>query len=144
MVDYKINSLLRRVIRFTIVGAISTIVNYVCFILLYKVFQFHYILSSSIGYVIGLLLGYSINKNWTFINKVVIGKSYIFQYSSAQIVALIFCQALLFFLVEFLGIDPLLANVIALAFATVVSFLLIDICVFKPMNKKIISNSRLP
>jgi len=101
-------------------------------------------LSSSIGYVIGLLLGYSLNKNWTFIKKVVIGKSYILQYSIAQIVALIFCQALLFYLVEFLRIDPLLANVISLAFATIVSFLLIDMFVFKPMNKKVISNSRLP
>jgi len=140
MVDNKINDLLGRVIRFSVVGTVSTAANYICFVLLYKVLQLHYVSSSSIGYVIGLLLGYSLNKNWTFIKKVAIGKSYIFQYSTAQIAALIFCQALLFYLVEFFRIDPLLANVIALAVGAIVSFLLIDIFVFKPMNKKVLSN----
>ena len=141
---YKINSLLKRIIRFSVVGLMSTGVNYACFVLLYKVLQLHYILSSSIGYIIGLLLGYILNKNWTFIKKVDIDKSYIFQYSIAQIMALVFCQALLFYLVEFLRFGPLWANVIALAFAAIVSFLLIDIFVFKPSNKTDISNTRQP
>lgn len=140
--NYKINSLLQRISRFTIVGAISTGVNYGCFVLLYTTVQLHYILSSSIGYIIGLLLGYSLNKNWTFIKKVNHDKSYIIQYTIAQIMALIFCQALLFFLVEFLLFGPLVANIIALAVAAIVSFLLIDIFVFKPMHKKTISNTR--
>lgn len=144
MANYKIKSLLKRIIRFSIVGVISTGVNYACFLLLYKVFQLHYILSSSIGYIIGLLLGYIVNKNWTFVKKVDIDKSYILQYSIAQIMALIFCQALLFYLVEFLLFGPLLANVIALAFAAIVSFLLIDILVFRPSNKTNISNTKQP
>jgi len=135
MTDYKIDSLLQRIIRFSIVGGISTVVNYTCFILIYKVLQLHYILSSSIGYIIGLLVGYSLNKNWTFVKKVIIGKSYFFQYSIAQIMGLIFCQILLYILVEAFKIDPLLANVIAIGFAAIVSFLLIDLLVFKSMEK---------
>lgn len=91
-----------------------------------------------------MLLGYIVNKNWTFVKKVDIDKSYILQYSIAQIMALIFCQALLFYLVEFLLFGPLLANVIALAFAAIVSFLLIDILVFRPSNKTNISNTKQP
>ena len=135
MIDDKIDSLLKRVIRFSIVGGLSTVVNYACFFFMYKVLQFHYISSSSIGYIIGLLVGYGLNKNWTFIKKVLVGKSYLFQYSMAQIMGLIFCQILLYILVETFKIDPLLANIIAIGFATIVSFLLIDLFVFKSMGK---------
>ena len=138
----KINSLLKRGIGFAVVGLVSTLVNYGCFVVMYRLLQFHYILSSTIGYIIGLLLGYSLNKNWTFSRKTVVGKSYIFPYSVAQIAALFFCQALLFCLVEFLQMDPLLANIVALAFAALLSFLLIDIYVFKPINKIHKSNVR--
>jgi|TARA_B100001964_G_scaffold220119_1_gene262862 putative flippase GtrA len=135
MIDDKIDSLLKRVIRFSIVGGLSTVVNYACFFFMYKVLQFHYIFSSSIGYIIGLLVGYGLNKNWTFVKKVLVGKSYLFQYSMAQIMGLIFCQILLYILVETFKIDPLLANIIAIGFATIVSFLLIDLFVFKSMGK---------
>jgi putative flippase GtrA len=53
----------------------------------------------------------------------------------AQIMGLIFCQILLYILVETFKIDPLLANIIAIGFATIVSFLLIDLFVFKSMGK---------
>ena len=106
MIKCKNNRLLSRIIRFSIVGGISTIVNYGCFVFIYKSLQFHYIFSSSTGYIIGLLFGYYLNKKLTFFRKVIKGKSYIAKYSIAQLVGLMFCQALLLALVEFLYFNP--------------------------------------
>lgn len=126
-----LKNLITRLYRFSIVGIISTAINYICFLLLYKTFFFHYILSSTIGYLIGLLLGYFINKNWTFVEKIEIKESYIVKYFFAQIIGLVICQLILLTLVEMLLLNPLLANFFALAIATIVCFILIDSYVFR-------------
>ena len=87
----------------------------------------HYIFSSSTGYLIGLLFGYYFNKYWTFNEKVMIGKLYIVKYSIAQLLGLIFSQLLLYFFVESLYLNPLLANGISIGFAAILSFILIDV-----------------
>ena len=94
-----------RIIRFSIVGGISTIINYSCFLTIYKLFKLHYIFSSSTGYLIGLLFGYYFNKYWTFNEKVMIGKLYIVKYSIAQLLGLIFSQLLLYIFVESLYLN---------------------------------------
>ena len=66
--------------KFGIVGMLSTIFNYSIFAFLYKIISVYYIVSSVIGYVSGLLLGYLLNKNWTFVSQVDKSKSYIIGY----------------------------------------------------------------
>ena len=63
--------------KFGVVGIFSTIFNYGVFAFLFKVISVYYIVSSVTGYVAGLLLGYLLNKNWTFIAQVDKSKSYI-------------------------------------------------------------------
>ena len=140
MIKCKYNRLLSRIIGFSIVGGVSTIINYASFVFMYKALQFHYIFSSSVGYLIGLLLGYYLNKNWIFFQKVIIGKSYVVKYSVAQLAGLFFSQVLLWSLVEILCFGPLLANLIALGLASIASFILIDLFVFKAAGENRSSN----
>ena len=91
----------------------------------------HYIFSSSTGYLIGLLFGYYFNKYWTFNEKVMIGKLYIVKYSIAQLSGLIITQVILLLIVEILFFNPLLANGISIGFAAILSFILIDVFVFR-------------
>ena len=82
--------------KFGIVGILSTVFNYGVFAFLYKIVSVHYILSSITGYVSGLLLGYFINKNWTFINQVDKSKNYIVDYFTVYVVSLFLSQVFLF------------------------------------------------
>ena len=121
--------------KFGIVGILSTVFNYGVFAFLYKIVSVHYILSSITGYVSGLLLGYQSNKNWTFIAQVDKSKSYIVGYITVYAVSLVSCQAFLFFLVEFLLINPLYANILAIVLSTVMNFLGTNFFVFKKTGK---------
>lgn len=134
MIKIKYNLLLSIIIRFSIIGVISTIVNDGFFSITYKILGLHYIFSSSTGYLIGLLLGYYFNKHWTLINKVIIGKAYISKYSISQLAGLVFYQVLLLSLVGVLHFNLLLANIIAICFAAIISFIIIDLIVFNSTN----------
>ena len=97
--------------KFSIVGILSTVFNYGVFVFFYKIVNFHYMLSSIIGYVSGLLLGYQINKNWTFIDQIDKSKIYIVSYITVYVVSLVSSQISLLYLVEILLIKPLYANI---------------------------------
>jgi putative flippase GtrA len=121
--------------KFGIVGILSTVFNYGVFAFLYKIVRFHYILSSIIGYASGLLLGYQLNKNWTFIAQVDKSKSYIVGYITVYAVSLVSSQAFLLFLVEILLINPMYANVLAIVLSTVMNFLGTNFFVFQNAGK---------
>ena len=121
--------------KFGIVGILSTVFNYGVFAFLYKIVSVHYILSSITGYVSGLLLGYLLNKNWTFIAQVDISKSYFIGYITVYAVSLVSSQAFLLYLVEILLINPLYANVLAIVLSTVMNFLGTNYFVFKNTGK---------
>ena len=128
------NELNQRLLKFCITGGLSTILNYAFFIYLYKVLEFHYLLSSISGYIIGLFFGYFLNKNWTFSTKVIEGKRYISKYITAQLLGLASNQITLLFLVEIMYLNPLFANILSLGFAAIISFILIEFIVFYKMK----------
>ena len=121
--------------KFGIVGILSTVFNYGVFAFFYKIINVHYILSSITGYVSGLLLGYQLNKNWTFIAQVDKSKSYIVGYITVYAVSLVSSQAFLLFLVEILLINPMYANVLAIVLSTVMNFLGTNFFVFQNAGK---------
>lgn len=116
-------SFLTKFLKFGIVGVISTIANYGLFTLLLKVFVLHYILSAVAGYMTGLVLGFFLNKNWTFVAQIDRQRSYLFLYFVVYIISLIFSQLFLILLVEKLELDPLLANVFAIGLSTISNFI---------------------
>ena len=121
--------------KFSIVGILSTVFNYGVFVFFYKIVNVHYIISSITGYVSGLLLGYQINKNWTFIGQVDKSKIYIVSYITVYAVSLVSSQISLLFLVEILLINPLYANILAIVLSTVMNFLGTNFFVFKNNGK---------
>ena len=121
--------------KFGIVGILSTVFNYSVFVFLYKIVSVHYIQSSITGYVSGLLLGYQINKNWTFIARVDKSKIYIISYITVYAISLVSSQAFLFLFVEFFLINPLWANVLVIVLSTVMNFLGTNFFVFKNTRK---------
>ena len=124
-------NILQKGYRFILVGAFSTTINYSIFSLLYKVMSIYYIFSSVVGYLTGLSVGYLLNKNWTYIAQIDKSKSYIYSYMFVYFISLLLSQWLLFSLVQFLGINPLYANVAAIGLSTLLNFFGTNFFVFR-------------
>jgi len=52
--------------KFILVGGISTLLNYGVFLLLFSNFKINYLIASAVGYISGTLLGFSLNKYFTY------------------------------------------------------------------------------
>ncbi|MBT7901991.1 MAG: GtrA family protein [Candidatus Marinimicrobia bacterium] len=131
----EIKTLLNKGYKFVIVGIVSTILNYGIFAFLYQIINVHYILSSITGYISGIILGYLLNKNWTFITQIDKSKSYIVGYFTVYAISLVSSQAFLFLLVEFLLMNPLYANIFSIVLSTTTNFLGTNFFVFKNAGK---------
>ena len=94
----------------------------------------YYIFSSVIGYLTGLSVGYLLNKNWTYIAQIDKSKSYIYSYMFVYFISLLLSQWLLFSLVQFLGINPLYANVAAIGLSTLLNFFGTNFFVFRKVE----------
>ncbi len=117
--------------KFSVVGIVSTVFNYGVFAFIYKIGNVQYLISSVTGYLCGLLIGYQINKNWTFTGQVDKSKIYIVSYISVYAVSLGSSQIFLLFLVEILSVNPMYANILVIVLSTLMNFLGTYFFVFK-------------
>jgi len=124
--------MIEKIIKFLIVGFISTLINYSAFALLYRLLNLNYLISSAAGYLIGLIAGYFMNKYWTFASQVEAKKRYFFMYLA---VSLISSLAFLRFLVETKIFNPLIANILAIALSTAMNFLGTNFIVFESKKR---------
>ena len=120
-----------KIFKFLISGGLSTVINYSIFYFLYNIFNEFYILCSSTGYILGLLFGYFLNRNWTFINQTTLKNSYLIPYFIAYFLSLIISQYFLYILVENYYFDPKIANLGAIAFSTIMNFSSTNFIIFK-------------
>ena len=134
------NYFINKAIKFGVVGTISTAVNYGSFAFLFKIVGLYYLFSSVTGYMIGVLVGYLLNKNWTFVQQVNKSKNYLMVYIIVYVVSLISSQLLLILLVEKIILDPLFANIYAIALSATMNFLGSNYFVFKKVNNLTTSN----
>lgn len=56
-------------IKFILVGIVNTIVGTSVMFIMYNLFHFNYWISSAANYVVGSIVSYFLNKNFTFQNK---------------------------------------------------------------------------
>ena len=125
------HSLYNKALKFLSVGGVSTIINYFTFILMYKIVDLHYLESSITGYIIGLIFGYMLNKNWTYKAQVSIRATYFHLYITLYMSSLIISQAVLYTTVEIIHILPEISNIIAIVISTTINFLGTNFWVFK-------------
>jgi putative flippase GtrA len=122
----------RQICRFLVIGAISTCVSYLVFILLFRVFDVHYILSSALGFFAGILFGYPANRRWTFgVSKSEKKAASVYKYFSTYIFSLFVGMILLRITVEWFLVMPELANVLVICVTTLMNFLGTKLWVFK-------------
>ena len=108
--------------RFTFVGLFNTVLTY-CFYLLLLKLGFHYHIALSADYLLGIFIGYSLNRYWTFKVKGEIKKQF-FKYLLIYILTFLLNAFLLFILVEGDYLGPELGQFSILLFITLISFVL--------------------
>ena len=106
--------------KFALVGFSNTLVNYLVFLLIFKVFGIFYMFASAIGYITAVFNSYFWNLRWTFKSKHsvnVFGKFVIVNIASLSLNLLIMRT-----LVEAMLIDELISQIFAIIGALIINF----------------------
>jgi putative flippase GtrA len=108
-------------VKFGIVGISNTLLTFVVYTILLKVFDVWYLAASAIGFAAGATNGFLLNRRWTFREHV--GDSLTpVRWAVVQTSGLAINEGLLFLFVSAWQIDKLLAQAMATVFVTVTTF----------------------
>jgi len=109
-------------VKFGIVGVSNTLLTLFVYTLLLKVFGVWYLAASAIGFAVGAVNGFLLNRRWTFREHV--GDAFTpVRWGIVQTCGLGLNEGLLFLLVHDAGMDKLIAQVCATAVVTVTTFI---------------------
>ena len=108
-------------VKFGIVGVSNTVLTLVVYTLLLKVFGVWYLAASGIGFVVGAVNGFLLNRRWTFSDHVGDALTPV-RWGVVQTCGLGVDEGLLYLFVHDAHLDKLLAQVCATAVVTVTTF----------------------
>lgn len=117
--------------RFAVVGVANTTIGYSVFFLLFHFVHLYYILSAVLGYVSGLLFGFTFSRRWAFRSSDVRRGRQLLRFGSVYLTSLALSMLFLKFLVAMLRFDPRIANVFAIGLSTMTNFLGCKYVVFR-------------
>lgn len=108
-------------VKFGIVGVANTLLTFAVYTLLLKVFGVWYLAASAIGFVVGTINSFLLNRRWTFRDHV--GDAYTpVRWTVVQCCGLGVNEGLLYVFVHQAQLDKLLAQAFATAVVTVSTF----------------------
>jgi len=109
-------------VKFGIVGVSNTLLTFIVYTLLLKVFGVWYLAASTVGFIAGATNGFLLNRRWTFREHVGDGLTAV-RWAIVQTCGLAINLGLLFLFVSEAGLDKLLAQALATVFVTVTTFI---------------------
>ena len=113
--------LLIQFLKFGTVGVSNTLITFAVYTFLLKVLGVWYLAASAIGFIVGAINGFLLNRRWTFRGHV--GDAFTpVRWGIVQCCGLGINLGLLYLLVHDAGLDELLGQAFATAVATVVTF----------------------
>jgi putative flippase GtrA len=107
--------------KFLVVGILSTILNYLVFLILLKS-GINYLVSSSIGFMSGVIFGYFLNKRWTYGVSGSSTPRLITAYLSVYLISMLCGLTTIHFLVAGFHVDPAWANIASIFITTAINF----------------------
>ncbi len=109
-------------VKFGIVGVSNTTLAFAIYTVLLKVFGVWYLAASAIGFAIGAINGFLLNRRWTFAGHVGDALTPV-RWGVVQGCGLAANLGLLYLFVHGAGVEKLLAQAFATAIVTVITFL---------------------
>ena len=125
-----------KIAKFVFVGSFKALFCYLFYVLLVKC-GLHYNLALALDYFLGIIIGYILNRNWTFAGHGIPRLRFI-RYLITYIGTFLLNVILLTFLVEFDWLGPIMGQFVVLGIVTLISFILQNYWVFKSHSQKII------
>ena len=129
----KNNENFEQIFKFIIVGIFGNILNYLVFLLFFKVFNFNYLIAGVIGFLSPNPILFYLNRNWTFKSQVRYRRMYLFFIVSAM--GLGVHSSTQFIVYEFFGVPKIFSQLLGQLSSAILNFLLQKFFVFKE-NKK--------
>jgi putative flippase GtrA len=108
-------------VKFGIVGVSNTLLTFAVYTLLLKVFGVWYLAASAIGFVVGAVNGFLLNRRWTFRGHIGDALTPV-RWTVVQGCGLGLNEGLLYVFVGEAGLDKLLGQACATAIVTVLTF----------------------
>jgi putative flippase GtrA len=108
-------------VKFGIVGISNTLLTFVVYTILLKVFGVWYLAASAIGFIVGATNGFLLNRRWTFREHVGDALTPV-RWGIVQTSGLALNEGLLLLFVTVAHLDKLLAQACATVFVTVSTF----------------------
>lgn len=109
-------------VKFVLIGLLNTLIHYIVFIVLFRLFSVNMTVATVIGYIAGMLNSFIWNRSWTFGIR---GDSYLLElvkFSLVNIVALLTNVMVLRLLTLQFSMLPELAQICAIAISVIVNF----------------------
>ena len=120
--DHRHAVLVGQFLKFAIVGVSNTLISLVVYTVLFKIFGINYLVASAIGFVIGAINGFLLNRAWTFQGHE--GDAFTpVRWAIVQTCGLALDELLLYLGVHELGIDKIIAQALAIVIVVVLTFL---------------------
>jgi putative flippase GtrA len=108
-------------VKFGLVGVSNTVIAFAIYTVLLKVFGVWYLAASAIGFVVGAINGFLLNRRWTFAGHV--GDSLTpVRWGVVQGCGLALNEGLLYLFVDGAGVEKLLSQAFATVIVTVLTF----------------------
>jgi putative flippase GtrA len=117
-------------VKFIIIGGVSTCINYFVFFIFFKQFGITYLIASSIGYILGLVVSYFGNKIVTFKTESSFKKKEFSSFFVIYMISLGISLLALHLFVAVLGVPVLVANLLAIGISTVTNFTMLKLFLF--------------
>ena len=115
--------------KFIFVGLINSSFNYLLFYVCLIHLNFHYIVSGTLGFILGALIGYQLNRSWSFNSKINYKKG-LRTYLFIQLFCLLIHNITLISVIEYLQIKDVFSQLAGIIVTTLINFYLIKKFVF--------------
>ncbi|TYS69788.1 GtrA family protein [Sutcliffiella horikoshii] len=113
---------MKRLLKFGTVGVFNTLITFASFTILYYL-GLNYLVANVIGYCLGVLNSYYWNKRWVFQDNRK-RASIFYKFIAVNVLTLGVQTLFLFLLVNKLGLQPVLANLVAIGASLFINYFL--------------------
>ena len=124
-----INKNFKQFFLFCMNGVVNTLVNFTVFIIALKVFVLPALIAGGLGFFSGALVGYTLNRRFTFKSTVKYSKGAAL-YFSVQLFCLTIHLSVMYFCINVSLLTPIVAQIVGIAVTTFLNFFLVRLLVF--------------
>lgn len=129
----------KEIITYVFFGFVTTVVNYVAFVLCGHVFHLDVVLANAIAWILAVIVAYITNKLWVFESKNHDIKTLLREFGefvAGRLITLGLETVLLWVFVDLLGVNDLLMKIITSIIVMIVNYIFSKFIIFKKKKAK--------